>query len=110
MFTDYGRSFTRWVLWGVLLAVVFGGIFAFHPEAFELGWHLEGERIVFNTEYQTMFTPFYFSLVTFTTLGFGDVTPVTLWAEIVVTVEVVLGYLFLGLLISIAGNKIAQRS
>ena len=45
--------------------------------------------------------------VTFTTLGFGDVTPLNRAGEIWVTAEVILGYLMLGLLISIMANKIA---
>jgi hypothetical protein len=55
-------------------------------------------------------TPFYYSFVTFTTLGFGDVTPGNLGGEIIVTVEVVLGYITLGILVSILANKVARRS
>jgi hypothetical protein len=41
---------------------------------------------------RTWFTPFYFSIVTYTTLGFGDVKPATLIGEIIVSTEVILGY------------------
>lgn len=58
----------------------------------------------------TEVTPYYFSIVTFTTLGFGYVTPLNRAGEIWVTAEVILGYLMLGLLISIMANKIARRS
>jgi hypothetical protein len=57
-----------------------------------------------------VFTPFYYSIVTFTTLGFGDVTPTNFWGEFWVTLEVILGYVMLGGLISIFANKIARRS
>ena len=35
------------------------------------------------------FTPHYFSIVTYTTLGFGDVRPATLAGEIIVSSEVI---------------------
>jgi hypothetical protein len=58
------------------------------------------------------FAPFYYSFVTMTTLGFGDITPkVDQWfLQIVVTIEVVLGYIMLGGLISIFSNKLARRA
>jgi len=58
------------------------------------------------------FAPFYYSIVTFTTLGFGDVTPkiVNGWTPLIVVFEVILGYIMLGGLISILANKIARRN
>ena len=56
------------------------------------------------------FTPFYYSIVTFTTLGFGDVVPVTGIARFAVALEVILGYIMLGGLISIFANKLARRA
>ena len=52
----------------------------------------------------------YYSVVTFTTLGFGDITPKTLEASRWLMAEVILGYVMLGGLISIFANKIARRS
>ena len=59
---------------------------------------------------KTWFTPFYFSIVTYTTLGFGDVKPKTLAGELVVSSEVILGYTTLGLLLSVLAQNIARRS
>jgi hypothetical protein len=56
------------------------------------------------------FSFFYYSIVTFTTLGFGDITPISWCTEILVTIEVILGYIMLGGLISILANKLARRS
>lgn len=56
------------------------------------------------------FSPYYFSIVTFTTLGFGDVLPLNWIGEIVVTIEVILGYIMLGGLISILSDKLSRRS
>ncbi len=58
----------------------------------------------------TWFTPFYFSIVTYTTLGFGDVVPATVTGEVVVSTEVILGYVTLGLLLAVLAEKLARRS
>jgi hypothetical protein len=52
----------------------------------------------------------YYSVVTFTTLGFGDVIPNTIEASRWVMAEVIIGYIMLGGLISILANKLARRS
>ena len=49
-------------------------------------------------------------MVTFTTLGFGDVLPNTTGAEALVMSEVILGYLSLGGLMSILSDKMARRA
>ena len=59
---------------------------------------------------ESWYTPYYYSIVTYTTLGFGDVTPITTTGQMVVTAEVILGYLTLGLLVSILANKVARRA
>ena len=59
-----------------------------------------------------VFTSYYYSIVTFTTLGFGDVTPQpTEWLmQLYLTIEVILGYIMLGGLISILATKLARRA
>ena len=69
-----------------------------------------GDPIVGLTTYDpwrpvTFMTHLYFSVVTFSTLGFGDVTPCNGCGELAVMVEVFLGYVFLGGLISIFTMK-----
>ena len=54
--------------------------------------------------------PFYSSIVTYTTLGFGDVTPASVAGTIVVALEAICGYVALGLLIAILANKVARRA
>jgi hypothetical protein len=58
----------------------------------------------------TWFTPFYFSIVTFTTLGFGDVKPNGVVGELLASSEVIIGYLTLGLLLAVLAEKLARRS
>jgi uncharacterized protein YjbI with pentapeptide repeats len=99
LFTDCGRSLLRVWMAATTLALLFGALYANFPDL------LNTSRAV-----QTPWTPFYFSFVTFTTLGFGDVTPGSLVGELIVTLEVVMGYITLGVLVSILANKVARRS
>lgn len=114
--SDYGRSLGLWAFWSLFLAVAFAGAYSIFPpvlENFELGdfapniiqnaGDSAGTRLTFGSA-------FYFSVVTFTTLGFGDVVAENGPARFLVTIEVILGYLMLGGLISIFANKLASRS
>ena len=51
--------------------------------------------------YSPWFAPFYFSVVTFTTLGFGDCAPANIPAQLVVMTEVIFGYVMLGVLLAL---------
>ena len=61
-------------------------------------------------ERKTWLSPFYYSIVTLTTLGYGDVKPASTWGQVVAMIEVVSGYMMLGGLLSIFNNKIARRA
>jgi voltage-gated potassium channel Kch len=49
-------------------------------------------------------------LVTLTTLGYGDVVPTSLAAQMLAVLEALLGYVGLGGLLSILANKMARRA
>ncbi len=46
----------------------------------------------------------YYSIVTITTLGFGDYTPAHGWAQMVTAIEVMCGLVFLGLFLNAVGS------
>ncbi|GAB6063413.1 pentapeptide repeat-containing protein [Deferrisoma palaeochoriense] len=94
--SDCGRSLWRWGLWNLGLALVFGCLYL-----------LVG---IDPGDHPTVFTPFYYSIVTLTTLGYGDVVPATAAAQVLAVIEVILGYLGLGGLLSILANKMARRA
>ncbi|WP_419644457.1 potassium channel family protein [Thiolapillus sp.] len=58
----------------------------------------------------TFFQMWYFSMVTLTTLGYGDIVPVSMAARVFVVLEAILGQLYLAILISgLIGKGIAQN-
>jgi hypothetical protein len=99
LISDCGQSFFRWASVSVLICALFGYIYSLFPSSFFLA----------NGRSATAFTFYYYSVVTFTTLGFGDVVPKDLWAELAVTVQVILGYIMLGGLISIFATKFIPK-
>jgi hypothetical protein len=99
LFADCGRSLIRWAGWSLLLACCFATIFwLLGPTSFDTQ-HLDFRFL----------TMFYYSVVTFTTLGFGDIIPKTSTAALWVTLEVIFGYIMLGGLITIFASKLSRR-
>jgi hypothetical protein len=97
---NFGRSAWMWAAWSIGVALAFASLF------YQLG---PGQFATTNLEW-TFQTMIYYSVVTFTTLGFGDVVPKSQAAAWCVTAEVIVGYVMLGGLVSILATKIAQRS
>lgn len=94
--SDCGRSMIRWFAWTVGLILLFSILFSM--TGLDYG------------EHRTWLSPFYYSVVTFTTLGYGDVVPASTEAQIFAMLEVFTGYIMLGGLLSIFTNKIARRA
>jgi Ion channel/Pentapeptide repeats (8 copies) len=105
-FIDYGRSIARVFLLASSLIIVFGLVYYLHPEMidFPLCQGLAPGHC------DPGYSAFYFSITTYMTLGLGDVHPKTHLGEIVVSCEVTLGYLTLGLLLAVLADKLARRS
>ena len=100
LLADCGRSVLRWAAWSGLFALIYALLFLWlGPE------HIHSAHLPIN-----LMTMIYYSIVTFTTLGFGDVVPRTNVAALLLTMEVVTGYVMLGGLITIFSTKLARRS
>ncbi len=93
--SDCGRSMTRWFF--LILSTVLIYAVAFAIVGADWGDH------------ETVLSPLYFSIVTITTLGYGDVLPASLAGQVLVICEVLTGYLMLGGLLAIFTNKMARR-
>jgi hypothetical protein len=53
---------------------------------------------------------FYFSAVTFTTLGYGNLVPANVAAEVIATIEALIGFAAFAFLIGIASAAAMQRN
>lgn len=93
--SDCGRSISRWCLWLILQIM----LFSFLNSLVDIDYG----------SYPTFLSPIYFSVVTLTTLGYGDVVPMTWTAQIVAMAGVCAGYIMLGGLLSIFAVKMARR-
>jgi hypothetical protein len=100
---DYGRSLARFFAIAFVVAMAFGWVYFFDRT---LGWGL----LEYSSSADSPLSPFYHSIVTYTKLGFGYMTPRHWIGEILLVCEGILGYLTLGLLLSILANRVARRS
>ncbi|BCG62371.1 MAG: voltage-gated potassium channel [Methyloprofundus sp.] len=89
---------------GLAWASIYQLIEISHPHSFLIA--------TLKTDSQNLsFHMWYFSMVTLTTLGYGDISPVTMSARVFVVLEAILGQFYLAILIaSLVGRSIAQRS
>ena len=92
---------------GLLWSFIYTLLFAVDPESIRLASVVSGEeggRDVFSEMY-------YFSFVTLTTLGYGDILPVSRLARSLATMEAILGQLYLAVVIaSLVGIQISSNS
>jgi len=100
LFADCGRSFLRWGFWSSVIIFLFGMIY----------WLLGVGNFHLTTLRYNMGSMMYFSVVTFSTLGFGDVIPRTPIALFLTGLEVFTGYFMMGGLISIFSTKLARAA
>ncbi len=96
--SDCGRSFGRWGF----LTMVIGMAYALLFLAIDLKMPDGGEHGLIDTT--------YFSFVTLTTLGYGDIVATTGLGRMVALSEVLIGYMMIGGLLSIFANKMARRA
>jgi hypothetical protein len=102
--TNLYKSIRRYILCCAVIALFFGGIY-------HLAFFLNSQSFHFDPqlEHQSFFSFFYYSVVTFTTLGFGDIVPLKGWLQALVIAEVTCGYIMLGFLISLISNYLLSR-
>lgn len=100
---DFGRSWFRFAVWLIGFIGAWAGVYGvlLGPEHFAIA----GDQLPWN-----WLTPIYYSVVTFSTLGLGDITPITTPAMGLVIAEVTLGYVMFGILITLVATKIARRA
>lgn len=96
----YGNSFLRWgvtsLLFTVLMAFVYYGVDKVEPDT--------ALRVV-SSATGHWYDYFYFSTSVITSMGFGDIVAKTLAAKIAVSLEGFLGFIMLGIFISLIQKK-----
>lgn len=106
---SYGQSVVRWSLVSALIAVFFAVLYMF--TLLNMPYHhLEKGQLVGTVQQPDFGRALYFSISTLMTLGLGDEVPITTVGRVITSVEVVLGYVMLGGLLSILANKLARLS
>ncbi|HAU40405.1 MAG: Ion channel [Candidatus Peregrinibacteria bacterium GW2011_GWF2_43_17] len=95
----YGDSFTRWGLTTLAVSAIFAVLYflldLFASEADKIVSDLGGH----------WFDYFYFSIVTFTTLGVGDFLPQTIIAKALACGEVLSGFVMLSIFVALVQRK-----
>jgi voltage-gated potassium channel len=97
---------------GYLLIGVLGAVLLAMSEILqEFFLHLDGGAINFaGSAAQGFHDYLYFSFVTMTTLGYGDITPVSSFAKSVTILIAVMGQLYLTMLVAMLVGKFLSRS
>lgn len=97
--SKYGHSLGRWgftvLLFISLFALIFALLDAISPTSMFANYPASSG----------FFDYFYFSIVTFTSLGYGDIVPVTIPEKAIAGVEVLLGFTMLGVLINLIKRR-----
>ena len=93
-------SISVYLLLGMCWGLLYILIFLSHPGAFSFGGSPELGQIL-ATHHEHAFPIFiYFSLTTLSTIGFGDITPVTLQARYAAVAEGITGQFYLAILVA----------
>ena len=86
---------------GFVWALLYGIVASFDPQAFS-------QPLI---EAESYGKSIYFSFTTLTTLGYGDIIPVSPWAKMLTNLEAIVGQLYPAILISIlVSDYLSQRS
>ena len=114
-----GRSIGLWAAWSLFFILLFTLAYTPAPDWTPEWWQnfcqnhgpaFEQSVSAYQGKPMGFWSCFYFSIVSFTTLGYGDIAAANTPARFLVTVQVTFGYIMLGGLISIFANKFARRS
>lgn len=102
--SNYGESIWRFVISIILIVFAFAGIYLLPViEYKKYPFHEGSYRSLYN-----IITAIYFSVVTFATLGFGDITPVNITGKLCAIAEVISGYIMFGVLLTLLARKIIR--
>ena len=97
---ELNTAVSIYLLLGATWAALYGVIENLHPGSFQLGGHV--------TDRQSDLI--YFSLVTLTTIGYGDIVPLTGEARMLAALEGVIGVLYIAITVAILVSGFRRTS
>ena len=102
-------SLAAYLLLGVLWAMVYPVLDVLQPGSFAFSFAEEGQNPLMRFSDEKSVYPLYFSVVTMTTLGYGDIVPVSPAARMLAVVQALMGQLYLVVLVArLVGLHISQ--
>ncbi|MBK1877608.1 potassium channel family protein [Pelagicoccus mobilis] len=99
MYTIYA-SLSAFLMIALLWSMIYGIIDMVDPEAFNVPAHLAGEGRLSSLGSIRAFQGLYFSLVTITTLGYGDISPISVSARMLCSAEAFVGQMFMAVMVA----------
>ena len=104
-------SLCVYLLLGIVWADVYSMLDYLNPSAFEFSRAVEGSTGHMELGAQESVVPLYYSFVTMTTLGYGDIVPRTPTARMLSALQAVMGQLYLAVLVArLVGLHISQSN
>lgn len=98
--SSYGTNLVRWAMttfgFTILMAALYAGIDLFLEEAYQ----------TVQAESGHWYDYFYYSVITTTTVGFGDITPLHPITKIITSIQAFLGFLMLGIFIGMIQKRL----
>lgn len=99
-----------YLLLGVLWANVFSLLDTIQPGSFHFSFVEGNQQELMRLGGSNSIYPLYYSLVTMTTLGYGDIVPITVATRMLAAVEALTGQLYLAVLVARLVGMHASRS
>lgn len=97
--TAYGSNFLRWGATAFIFAITMAGLYRW------IDWATKDPALTIVPAGGHWYDYIYFSVITITSLGYGDLVAKTFLAKVVVSVEVFLGFIMLGIFINLIQKK-----
>jgi Ion channel/Pentapeptide repeats (9 copies) len=98
----YGVQLRYFITFSIIVFIIFTGVNYLFWNYFSFNGNYK------HIETGDLITPAYFTTVTIATLGYGDITPTSSIGMIAVSIEAILGFIWLGLLLSNIVKKIIR--
>lgn len=88
----------------LILSTIFASVYAFivilHPDSFLINTGLDGDQATLGEFSSHYGMTNYFSIITLTTVGFGDIVPQNTYARTVVSVEAITGQIYMTIIVA----------